>query len=74
MWLLLLQVKYPTVDEAYTFGLRPAERNAYVEAILDIIFAHAGARPLIFSSFDPDTCLMLSRKQVRLTGRCLILG
>jgi hypothetical protein len=84
-------MKYPTVAEAGMFGLRPWERNAFVDRVLDVVFAFAastgstttssinassseGAAPaaaegappprtIMFSSFDPDVCLLLARKQ-----------
>lgn len=76
-----IEVKYPTLAETRLFGLRSIERNAFVHAILDVLFAspcvqgamapgadgssqlqHAGI-PIMFSSFDPDICLLLQRKQ-----------
>lgn len=82
-------MKYPTVAEAGMFGLRPWERNAFVDRVLDVVFAFAAAtvsgsadsggdgsgphppaaaaaaapRTIMFSSFDPDVCLLLARKQ-----------
>jgi glycerophosphoryl diester phosphodiesterase len=59
------EIKYPTAEEAAMLGLRPLERNAYVDRILDVVLGQggAGSRPLMFSSFDPDVCLLLARKQ-----------
>jgi len=39
------------------------ERNSYVNYILEVIFSHANNRSLYFSSFDPDICILLERKQ-----------
>jgi glycerophosphoryl diester phosphodiesterase len=69
-----IEVKYATLLEAQLFGLRQAERNAFVERILDVVFAArrreeeaaeggSGRRPILFSSFDPDICVHLARKQ-----------
>jgi glycerophosphoryl diester phosphodiesterase len=58
-----IEVKYATVAESYAFGLRQWERNAFVERILDVVFALAADRGIMFSSFDPDVCLLLRAKQ-----------
>jgi glycerophosphoryl diester phosphodiesterase/ankyrin repeat protein len=58
-----IEVKYATVAESHAFGLRQWERNAFVERILDVVFALAGGRGILFSSFDPDVCLLLRCKQ-----------
>lgn len=69
-----IEVKYATINEQRMFGLRQAERNAFVDRILDVVFAGCGydpckpgdtsaLRPIMFSSFDPDVCLLLARKQ-----------
>jgi glycerophosphoryl diester phosphodiesterase len=58
-----IEVKYATVAESHAFGLRQWERNAFVERILDVVFALAGGRGILFSSFDPDICLLLRCKQ-----------
>jgi glycerophosphoryl diester phosphodiesterase len=58
-----IEVKYPTAEESLMFGLRPMERNAYIDRILDVVFATARGRSIMFSSFDPDTCVILARKQ-----------
>lgn len=68
-----LELKYPTAAEAGMFGLRPWERGAFVDRVLDVIVADeeaaaaAGREPrrLMFSSFCPDVCLQLARKQAR---------
>lgn len=39
------------------------DRNQYVDRILDVVFAKANGRRIIFSCFDPDTCAMLRYKQ-----------
>jgi glycerophosphoryl diester phosphodiesterase len=61
------EIKYPSQLEKQQFALRGlAERNAYVDAILARVFAHAGARRrLFFSSFDADICTLVARKQSR---------
>jgi glycerophosphoryl diester phosphodiesterase len=39
------------------------DRGAYLGAVLGVVSAHAGARELVFSSFDPDLCWMIKQKQ-----------
>ncbi|RHZ57154.1 hypothetical protein Glove_393g44 [Diversispora epigaea] len=60
-----VEIKYPMVDEAQEHSLPPffTELNIFVDTILNCVFCHAGERDIIFSSFSPDICLMLSWKQ-----------
>lgn len=39
------------------------ELNSFVDTVLKTVYDHAGKRNIIFSSFNPDICLMLSFKQ-----------
>ncbi|XP_055341785.1 glycerophosphocholine phosphodiesterase GPCPD1-like [Paramacrobiotus metropolitanus] len=39
-------------------------KNVYVDGILHVVFQCAGDRPVIFSSFDLDVCIMLRLKQI----------
>ncbi|KRX83800.1 putative glycerophosphocholine phosphodiesterase GPCPD1 -like protein T05H10.7, partial [Trichinella sp. T6] len=63
----MIEVKYPQklkcgcseLYENYT------ERNAYVDVIVTDVLKNAHQRKIIFSSFDPDVCLMLKIKQNR---------
>ncbi|CAG8576257.1 11236_t:CDS:2, partial [Diversispora eburnea] len=61
----IIEIKYPMVDEAQDFGLPTfyTELNMFIDSILNCVFCHAGERDIIFSSFSPDICLMLSWKQ-----------
>lgn len=34
------------------------DQNMHTDEILKVVFKHAGSRKIIFSSFDPDTCIM----------------
>lgn len=36
--------------------------NIFIDRILDVVYANAGNRSIIFSSFHPETCLMLNFK------------
>lgn len=42
-------------------------------AVLKVVYDHANGRDLIFSSFNPDICLLLSFKQVCLAQLVLFL-
>ena len=58
-----IEVKYPMQDELDLHNLRPVDRNAYVDCILWDVFEFAKDREIVFSSFDPDICVLLSMKQ-----------
>ncbi|EGG20050.1 hypothetical protein DFA_07167 [Cavenderia fasciculata] len=60
-----IEIKYPSVEVEDMLRLNNVNRNEYVDAILNVVFDHAGSRPVIFSSFDPDICLLCSLKQPR---------
>lgn len=56
-----VEIKYPENDILAKSNY--LERNYYINHILQVIFTHAGNRPLYFSTFDPDLCMLLARKQ-----------
>jgi len=58
-----VEIKYPMKDELEQHNLRPVDRNVYVDCILWTVFEYAKDREIVFSSFDPDVCVLLSRKQ-----------
>ncbi|KAK3314966.1 SPX domain-containing protein [Apodospora peruviana] len=68
-----IQVLYATAEEERTFGLGPSvDINAFVDAILAIVFEHARAqraqspdtvRSVVFSSYNPSLCTALNWKQ-----------
>ena len=58
-----IEMKYPSPQEACEEHLLVPDRNTYVDRVLDCVLANAGTRGVIFSSFDPDVCLLLNRKQ-----------
>eukprot|EP01117_Protostelium_nocturnum_P011839 TRINITY_DN4316_c0_g1_i2.p1 TRINITY_DN4316_c0_g1~~TRINITY_DN4316_c0_g1_i2.p1 ORF type:complete len:1181 (+),score=436.13 TRINITY_DN4316_c0_g1_i2:73-3615(+) len=60
-----IEIKYPQPEQAETHGLKPFERNMFIDRILKTVFDHAGQRKIMFSSFDPDICLLLKFKQPR---------
>ena len=41
------------------------EANHMVDTILDMVYRLAGSRAIFFSSFSPEICILLSRKQSR---------
>lgn len=60
-----IECKYPMLDESEeqdmeTFTL---ELNTWVEIVLKCVYDHGDGRDIIFSSFNPDVCIMLSLKQ-----------
>jgi glycerophosphocholine phosphodiesterase GPCPD1 len=59
-----VEIKYPQenlkgeIEETNFF-----DRNKYVDIILRVVMQSAGQRRVVFSSFDPDICILLQRKQ-----------
>mmetsp|Transcript_28889 Transcript_28889/g.74130 ORF Transcript_28889/g.74130 Transcript_28889/m.74130 type:complete len:83 (-) Transcript_28889:469-717(-) len=41
------------------------DKNRFVDDILNVVFEHCKERRLLFSSFEPDICTLLSLKQPR---------
>jgi glycerophosphodiester phosphodiesterase len=39
------------------------ELNTFVDTVLQVVYDHSNQRRIVFSSFNPDICLMLSFKQ-----------
>ncbi|CAG8482851.1 3018_t:CDS:10 [Gigaspora margarita] len=61
-----IEVKYPMIDEAEEFELPTfyTELNIFCDKILECVYTHSQPeRKIIFSSFHPETCLMLAFKQ-----------
>lgn len=60
-----IEMKYPMLDEAEDEGAGVIfhEMNHWVDTILKVIFDEIDGRDIIFSSFHPDICIMLSLKQ-----------
>lgn len=61
---LNVEFKYPMLSEAEEEKLLPIayDYNFYVDTILSIIKKYGGKRKYIFSSFNPDICILLSLK------------
>lgn len=60
-----IEFKYPNDFIVQNEKMKPVERNAWVDRILDDIFLCAKERKVMFSSFDSDICRLLQRKQNR---------
>ncbi|CCH59267.1 hypothetical protein TBLA_0B04300 [Henningerozyma blattae CBS 6284] len=60
-----IEMKYPMLDEAIEEGasILAHEMNHWVDTVLNVIFDNINGRDVIFSSFHPDICIMLSLKQ-----------
>ncbi|KAI6180233.1 hypothetical protein M3Y98_00697600 [Aphelenchoides besseyi] len=61
-----IEIKFPMtmqdgVDELQ--GSKFFERNEYIDTILEAVIEHAGSRRILFSSFEPDICYLIARKQ-----------
>lgn len=66
----VIEVKYPAERFQHASKMRYAERNAYVDAVLNSVFSAMqnpvlAQRKIMLISFDPDLCVMLSQKQPR---------
>lgn len=60
-----IECKYPMVDEAEheDIGQIAVEMNHWVDTVLKVVYDNADGRDVMFSSFHPDVCVMLSLKQ-----------
>ena len=61
-----IEIKYPMLDEAEkeSMGEIAIELNMYVDTILKTVYdENLTGRDIIFSSFHPDVCMLLSLKQ-----------
>ncbi|KAL9110192.1 MAG: hypothetical protein Q9227_005253 [Pyrenula ochraceoflavens] len=60
-----IEMKYPMLFESEDEGMDTyaVELNSFVDTVLKIVYDLGGGRDMIFSSFNPDMCLLLSFKQ-----------
>ncbi|KAF2668112.1 glycerophosphodiesterase GDE1 [Microthyrium microscopicum] len=60
-----IEMKYPMLLESEEQGMDHygVELNTFVDNVLDLVYRLQGDRHVIFSSFHPDVCLLLSFKQ-----------
>jgi glycerophosphoryl diester phosphodiesterase len=60
-----IEMKYPMLSESEDeeMGTYAAEPNSFVDTVLTKVYDLGKGRNMIFSSFNPDICLLLSFKQ-----------
>ena len=60
-----IEMKYPMLFESEEQGMDTyaVELNSFVDIVLKMVYDLGGERNIIFSSFHPDICLLLSFKQ-----------
>jgi glycerophosphodiester phosphodiesterase len=60
-----IELKYPMLQETENEEMDSfaIEMNSWVDAVLKVVYDNAKNRDIIFSSFNPDICLLLSFKQ-----------
>ncbi|KAK0403776.1 hypothetical protein QR680_017116 [Steinernema hermaphroditum] len=70
-----IEVKYPMMMKNGCHECENYfERNEYIDVILSDVLNHAGSRRIVFSSFDPDICTLISLKQNRYPVLFLCVG
>ena len=60
-----IEMKYPMLfeSEEQEMDTYAVELNSFVDTVLNMVYDHGKQRNIIFSSFNPDICLLLSFKQ-----------
>lgn len=59
-----IEIKYPlTLETGESEMDNYFDLNPYIDQILNVVLQHAGDRKIIFSTFHPDSCLMVQLKQ-----------
>ncbi|KAL8994364.1 MAG: hypothetical protein Q9169_005651 [Polycauliona sp. 2 TL-2023] len=60
-----IEMKYPMLHESeeHEMDTYAVELNSFVDTVLTKVYDLGHNRPIIFSSFNPDICLLLSFKQ-----------
>jgi glycerophosphodiester phosphodiesterase len=60
-----IEMKYPMLHESEEEEMDQyaVELNTFVDTVLQVVYDHSNQRRIVFSSFNPDICLMLSFKQ-----------
>ncbi|KAI4867950.1 Glycerophosphoryl diester phosphodiesterase family-domain-containing protein [Hypoxylon rubiginosum] len=60
-----IELKYPMLFEARDFNMDTLtmELNLYLDTILAVVYKYGGSRPIFFSSFSPELCILLATKQ-----------
>lgn len=49
--------------EDWKMDLYGVELNLFTDIVLETVYKYAGNRPIVFTSFSPDLCILLSHKQ-----------
>ncbi|KAG9231851.1 Glycerophosphoryl diester phosphodiesterase family-domain-containing protein [Amylocarpus encephaloides] len=64
---IYMELKYPMLFEAedWKMDLYGIEINIFLNTILDIAFTHGRSRSIIFMSFSPEICILVSQKQAK---------
>lgn len=62
---LTVLIEYPMLYEARSWAMDTfaTELNLFLDTILHVVYNFAGSRPIFFSSFSPELCILLSSKQ-----------
>ncbi|UPX10729.1 Glycerophosphodiester phosphodiesterase [Ascochyta rabiei] len=60
-----IEMKYPMLHESEEEEMDQyaVELNSFIDTVLQVVYDHSNKRRIVFSSFNPDICLMLSFKQ-----------
>lgn len=60
-----IELKYPMLDESQIddIGQIAPEMNHFLDTILELVYNKYQGRNVIFSSFHPDICMMMTMKQ-----------
>ncbi|BFZ20393.1 hypothetical protein BsWGS_23432 [Bradybaena similaris] len=59
-----IEIKFPQQDVNDVWEMENYfDVNENLDHILKVVFAHAGSRKIVFTTFDPDTCILLQLKQ-----------
>ncbi|KAJ4316398.1 Glycerophosphocholine phosphodiesterase [Neodidymelliopsis sp. IMI 364377] len=60
-----IEMKYPMLHESEEEEMDQyaVELNSFIDTVLQVVYDHSNKRRVVFSSFNPDICLMLSFKQ-----------
>ncbi len=72
LWLgLNIELKYPTEPHVEHLSFTPAfEINAYLDAVLEVLFTHAGTRRIILTCFHPGLGQPFSPASGLLSNSC----
>ncbi|KAH9403241.1 Glycerophosphocholine phosphodiesterase gpcpd1 [Tyrophagus putrescentiae] len=70
-----VEIKYPQLKVNQLFeGAIGAELNDYTDRILEVLYGHAGSRPIVITTFHADLAVMVQLKQNRFRVAFLTSG